>query len=410
MRTLAIGGTRAVLPPVFRFYPRTSAPHAAVRFRPRNPAPGQSRATAIENTENHDARDGTAIAPMNGMVSTFLRDLRYGLRMALRSPGFTVVAVLTLAIGIAVNTTVFSWIDMMLLRPIPGVSKGGDLAAFENVAPDGGPLATSWPDFRDYRDRLKLLSGLAAATQTSLPIADGAERGKGRPRRPQLGGVGLRRLLRGARREAGAGQDVLAGRVRRQSGCLPGGRHRRWPLEEPLPWRFPRHRHNRSAEPSAVDRYRRRPRGFPRQHAGSDVRNLDAAHHGSTAQRPAGTCAGRPPHAGPHRHRASEARREHCAGPRGMLVSRTPTRAVGPARRRRHWGHAAAHPRGPLRRSDYDGGPAEYSHGRVRLGLPDCLRQRVQSAAGALHRAAEGVQRAHGPGRRPRASGAATPQ
>ena len=110
---------------------------------------------------------------MNGMVSTFLRDLRYGLRMALRSPGFTVVAVLTLAIGIAVNTTVFSWIDMMLLRPIPGVSKGGDLAAFENVAPDGGPLATSWPDFRDYRDRLKLLSGLAAATQTSLNIGEG---------------------------------------------------------------------------------------------------------------------------------------------------------------------------------------------------------------------------------------------
>src|SRR5579864_5800657 len=89
---------------------------------------------------------------LQSIVSVLLQDLRYGLRMALRSPGFTAVAVLTLASGIAVNTTVFSWVDMMLLRPTPGVANGGELAAFETVASDGGPLPTSWPDFRDYRD------------------------------------------------------------------------------------------------------------------------------------------------------------------------------------------------------------------------------------------------------------------
>jgi len=105
-------------------------------------------------------------------VSAFLQDLRYGLRMALRSPGFTAVAVLTLAIGIAVNTTVFSWTDMMLLRPIPGVPNGGELAAFETVAPDGVALPTSLADFRDHRDHLKLIS-LAAATPMTMTIGEG---------------------------------------------------------------------------------------------------------------------------------------------------------------------------------------------------------------------------------------------
>jgi predicted permease len=110
-------------------------------------------------------------------MSALLQDLRYGLRMALRSPGFTAVVVLTLAIGIAVNTTVFSWTDMMLLRPIPGVPHGGDLAAFETVAPDGVALPTSFPDFRDYRDHLKLVS-LAAVTPWTMTIGEGDHAGR----------------------------------------------------------------------------------------------------------------------------------------------------------------------------------------------------------------------------------------
>ncbi len=114
-----------------------------------------------------------AIAAMGSILSALMQDLRYGFRMALRSPGFTAVAVLTLAIGIAVNTTVFSWVDMMLLRPIPGVPNAGELAAFETVAQDGGPLTTSWPDLRDHRDHLKLLSGLAASTPATMTIGEG---------------------------------------------------------------------------------------------------------------------------------------------------------------------------------------------------------------------------------------------
>lgn len=105
-------------------------------------------------------------------VRTLLQDLRHGLHTSLRSPGFTLVAVLTLAIGIAANTTVFSWVEMMMLRPIPGATRAAELVSFEGVGADKGPLTTSYPDFQVYRDHLKLVSGLAAATPVILNIGD----------------------------------------------------------------------------------------------------------------------------------------------------------------------------------------------------------------------------------------------
>ena len=110
--------------------------------------------------------------PVCQLMRTLLRDLRYGFRVSLSKPGFTIVAVLTLAIGIAANTTVFSWIDSVLVRPLPGVSDGGELAAFESVAPNGDFFLTSCPDFRDYRDHLTLLDGLAMAQPRPLRIGD----------------------------------------------------------------------------------------------------------------------------------------------------------------------------------------------------------------------------------------------
>jgi predicted permease len=93
--------------------------------------------------------------------------------MALRNPGFTLVAVLTLAAGIAANSTVFSWIDGVLLHPIHGVSDPAGLVALETVAPNGDTLRTSYPDYRDYRDRLRLIDGLAGSLE--LPFSIGQD-------------------------------------------------------------------------------------------------------------------------------------------------------------------------------------------------------------------------------------------
>jgi hypothetical protein len=57
------------------------------------------------------------------------------------TPWFTAVAVLTLGLGIAVNTTVFSWIDSVLLNPFPGVVDSRELALIETVTPAGEYLA-----------------------------------------------------------------------------------------------------------------------------------------------------------------------------------------------------------------------------------------------------------------------------
>jgi predicted permease len=108
-------------------------------------------------------------------MPTVMKDVRFGLRILRRSPWFTAVAVLTLGLGIAVNTTVFSWIDSVLLDPFPGVGDPHELALIETVTPTGEFLVnTSYLDYRDYRDNLQLVSGVALGRFTPLSVgADG---------------------------------------------------------------------------------------------------------------------------------------------------------------------------------------------------------------------------------------------
>jgi predicted permease len=104
-----------------------------------------------------------------------MKDIWFGLRILRRSPWFTATAVLMLGLGIAVNTTVFSWIHSVLLRPFPGVGDPQELALIETVTPTGEYLVnTSYLDYLDYRDNLQLVSGVALGRFTPLSVgADG---------------------------------------------------------------------------------------------------------------------------------------------------------------------------------------------------------------------------------------------
>jgi predicted permease len=94
-------------------------------------------------------------------VTTVLQDLRYAVRGLAKSPGWTVAAVLTLALGVGANVAVFSLVDTLMLRPISGLADPGRLVW---VAPteEGRPRAASYPDFAEFREQAAVFSGVAA--------------------------------------------------------------------------------------------------------------------------------------------------------------------------------------------------------------------------------------------------------
>ena len=105
----------------------------------------------------------------------FVRDLRHALRGLRRSPGFTLVAVISLAVGIGVNTAVFSLVDAVLFRPLPGVRDSGQLVSLfsDRVAtptPDYGSL--SYPDYLDYQS-LEIFEDLMAFMRWSFMVSGG---------------------------------------------------------------------------------------------------------------------------------------------------------------------------------------------------------------------------------------------
>ena len=116
------------------------------------------------------------------MIETTLQDLRFGLRMLRRSPGFSILAILCLTLGIGANAAVFSWIEGILFRPYPAVAHQERLVAIGGTSrdePRGTPL--SWPDFQDLQRSCTLCETVFVSkiTGTTLSIGDRAERTTG---------------------------------------------------------------------------------------------------------------------------------------------------------------------------------------------------------------------------------------
>jgi putative ABC transport system permease protein len=107
-------------------------------------------------------------------VATLFQDLRYGLRMLARNPGFTAVAVITLALGIGANTAVFTAAEAALLRSWPAKSPER-LAKIIATTPQGRDDAFSYPDYRDLSEQCRSLEGIVAWSRHGKTLRVGAE-------------------------------------------------------------------------------------------------------------------------------------------------------------------------------------------------------------------------------------------
>src|SRR5260370_32233907 len=101
------------------------------------------------------------------MIETTLQDLRFGFPLLRRSPGFSVLAILCLTLGIGANAAVFSWVEGILFRPYPAVSHQEQLFAVTGTARgESEPAGLSWPDLTseehtpELQPHLNLLSRL----------------------------------------------------------------------------------------------------------------------------------------------------------------------------------------------------------------------------------------------------------
>ncbi len=103
------------------------------------------------------------------------QDLRYGARMLLKNPGFTLVAVLSLAIGVGANSAAFSFADALLLRPLP-VPRPADVMTVGSTTTieEFSTLLASYPELVDIRDRATTFSGLVGFTGATMGFAPDA--------------------------------------------------------------------------------------------------------------------------------------------------------------------------------------------------------------------------------------------
>ena len=107
------------------------------------------------------------------------QDVRFGFRMLRRSPGFSVLAILCLTLGIGANASVFSWIEGILLRPFPLVAHQERLMAVTGTnRAEPGHTDVSWPDFLDFQRQCTLFDAFIVdrITGTTLAIGDRAKR------------------------------------------------------------------------------------------------------------------------------------------------------------------------------------------------------------------------------------------
>ena len=150
---------------------QATAAHIARGLSPAEAA----RAARIEIGNATTVREEVRSHGWENIVSSIVADLRYAGRMLRKSPVFTVVVVVVISLGTGAVTTVFSAMNAMLFRPLPGVSDGGALVTVERTAPDGGGISAPLPYLEYLRERSQTMDDVAGWSKAALAIRADAD-------------------------------------------------------------------------------------------------------------------------------------------------------------------------------------------------------------------------------------------
>jgi hypothetical protein len=107
-------------------------------------------------------------------METLITDLRYAVRRLAQRPGFAVIAMLTIALGVGANSAIFSIVNAILLRPLP-VESPDRLVEIYSQEGDEEPVTQAYPDYLDIRARDDLFSGVTAYTVDFFSVDMGQE-------------------------------------------------------------------------------------------------------------------------------------------------------------------------------------------------------------------------------------------
>jgi predicted permease len=112
------------------------------------------------------------VVALGTVVDDFLTDFRHAFRALARMPVLAGVVVLSLAVGIGVNTVVFSWIQARIFKPVPGAANAAGLSLVEIVAETGSFPGSSWREYEDLKDRLPAFDDLVAFRMSAFNVGE----------------------------------------------------------------------------------------------------------------------------------------------------------------------------------------------------------------------------------------------